>query len=192
MGKEVSNNETIKLTPISISSERILLEPVSLVGLDDFHEYSVYPELYRYLEFSPFQSLKESEAYLQKLIDRSETPFAQYFFIKLNKNDKIIGSFGMHSLDTYRKSVEIGYGISPYYWGQGYFSETLKLAMEYIFNDLCLHRVVARTAILNTASIKGLEKLGFLKEGVMRDYYRGVDGKWFDAVLMAKLNKDSG
>jgi ribosomal-protein-alanine N-acetyltransferase len=187
----MKSSKAVELTSAIISSERISLEPVSLAGLDDFHEYSVYPELYDHLEYSPFKSLEETKAYLQKLIDRSETSFAQYWFIKLNKNDKVIGSFGMHSLDAYRKSVEIGYGISPYYWGQGYFSETLKLAMEYIFNDLCLYRVVARTAILNTASIKGLEKLGFLKEGIMRDYYRGVDGKWFDAVLMSKLNKDS-
>ena len=187
----MKNSKEVKLNPIIISSERISLEPISIAGLSDFHEYSVYPELYKYLEFSPFQSLKESETYLQKLVEKSEMPFAQYWFTKLNKNGKIIRSFGMHSLDVYRKSVEIGYGISPNYWGKGYFNEVLKTATEYIFNDLDLRRIVARTAVLNNASIRGLEKLGFLKEGIMREYYRDVDGKWFDAILMAKINKDS-
>jgi [ribosomal protein S5]-alanine N-acetyltransferase len=186
----MENSEAIELTPVTISSKIISLEPISMAGLDDFHEYSVKPELYKYFEIAQFQLLEESEAYLQKLIDRAETPYAQYWFIKLNKNDKVIGSIGIHSFNANRKSVEIGYGISPDYWGNGYFSEALKLVTEYIFNDLCLHRVVARTASLNKASVDGLEKLGFLKEGTMHDYYRGVDGKWFDAILMAKLNKD--
>jgi len=157
----MKNSKEVKLNPIIISSERISLEPISIAGLSDFHEYSVYPELYKYLEFSPFQSLKESETYLQKLVEKSEMPFAQYWFTKLNKNGKIIRSFGMHSLDVYRKSVEIGYGISPNYRGKGYFNEVLKIAMEYIFNDLNFRRILARTAVLNNASINGLAKLDF-------------------------------
>ena len=49
---------------------------------------------------------------------------------------------------------------------------------------------MVRTFESNQASIKGLEKVGFKLEGVMKDYYRKNDGQWFDAVLMAKLSKN--
>jgi ribosomal-protein-alanine N-acetyltransferase len=186
----MENSEAIELTPVTISSKIISLEPISMAGLDDFHEYSVKPELYKYFEIAQFQLLEESEAYLQKLIDRAETPYAQYWFIKLNKNDKVIGSIGIHSFNANRNSVEIGYAISPSYWGKGYFREALKLTIEYVFNDLCLHRIVAITSALNSSSISGLEKFGFLKEAIMQDYYRDFEGKWFDAALMALINKN--
>ena len=190
MNRSVLDFGEISLEPLTFSTERLILEPVSLAGLDDFHEYSICSELYKYLEFPPFQTIKETQAYLQKLMERSKSPLAQYWFVRAKEYDKVIGSFGIHNLEVSRGSVEIGYGISPYYWGNGYFNEAAKLVIEHIFNDLDLHRVVARTSISNKASIRGLDKLGFLTEGVMRDYYRGTDGQWFDAVLMAKLNGD--
>ena len=92
--------------------------------------------------------------------------------------------------DRYRSSVEIGYALSPHYWGKGYFLDSISSILDYIFNNLCLHRVVARTSKLNKSSIVGLERSGFKVEGVMKDYYKKHDGNWFDAVLMAKINKN--
>jgi len=166
-----------------------MLQPVSLEGLIDFHEYSMCKEIYYHFEFSKFKDISESKEYLQKLIDRSKSSQQQFWFIKEIDSKKVIGSFGVHSLDNYRGSVEIGYGLSPYYWGMGYFQEAANIIINYLFNDLHLHRIVARTARLNQASIKGLERVGFKTEGIMLDYYRKHDGHWFDAVLMARLNK---
>lgn len=178
------------IKPIILMGERIVLEPVSLLGLKDFHEYSMCPDFYEYLEYPPFKTIEESEIYLEELVERSKSSLQQFWFVKLSKYEKIIGSFGIHSLEEYRGSVEIGYGISPHYWGNGYFKEAAELVIEYIFHVLNLHRIVARTSALNLASMHGLERIGFLIEGTMRDYYRNADGQWNDAVLMAKLSSD--
>ena len=166
------------------------LVPVSMMGLKDFHEYAIQPELYRYLEFPPFESLAESRTYLGKLIDRSSAPEAQYWFIQLSENGKIVGSIGLHSFDSLRRSVEIGYGVSPDYWGRGVFKGAAGMLIDYAFEELLLHRIVARTPIQNLASIRGLEGLGFSKEGIMRDYYRHHTGGWWDSVLLSKLSTD--
>jgi [ribosomal protein S5]-alanine N-acetyltransferase len=183
-------SEKISINPIVLKGDRVMLQPISLAGLDDFHEYSTYKEFYNYFEFSKFKDILESKEYLQKLINRSESRRQQFWFIKENKSKKIIGSFGVHSLDEYRGSVEIGYGLSPCYWGKGYFQEAVNIVLDHIFNDLHLHRVVARTFESNQASIKGLERVGFKTEGVMRDYYKKHNGQRFNAVLMAKLSKN--
>ena len=94
-----------------------MLQPVSLAGLDDFHEYSMHKEFYNYFEFPEFKNISESEEYLQKIINRSESSKQQFWFIQEIQSKKVIGSFGVHSLDEYRGSVEIGYGLSPLYWG---------------------------------------------------------------------------
>ncbi len=175
---------------IILSNSHIILEPVSMDAWTDFHEYSVHPDLYEFLEFEPFQSIRDSQAYLEKLIARSESDESQYWFIRLCVEDKIVGSIGVHSMDLVRKTVEIGYGLSPDYWGRGIFSMTAYLIIEYIFTTLKLHRIVARTASENYQSIRGLKKLGFHIEGVMRDYYKFSDGSWHDATLMSLLSTD--
>jgi ribosomal-protein-alanine N-acetyltransferase len=182
------DNEAPVLTSVILTSDRVTLESISVLELKDFHEYSVCPELYEHLEFLPFQTIDDSKAYLEKLITRSQAPTSQYWFIRSNQHDKVIGTFGVHSLDAYRRSVQIGYGISPYYWGRGYFTEALGLALKHMYTDLGLRRVEAITSSLNVGSIASLEKHGFLQEGLMRDYYRDTHGKWFDAVILAKLN----
>jgi ribosomal-protein-alanine N-acetyltransferase len=153
--RTMKNNNKVTIEPIIFTSKNINLEPVSLSELNDFHEYSICSELYEHLEFSPFKTILETKAYLNKLINRSKSPSAQYWFIRANQYDKVIGSFGVHSLEVIRESVEIGYGISPHYWGNGYFNEAATLVLDYIFSQLDLHRVVARTSTANIASIHG-------------------------------------
>jgi len=178
------------INPETLISSRIILEPVSLSGLGDFHEYSICEEFYQYLEFMPFETISDSEKYLNKLIDRSRSLSQQYWFVRLEKEDKVIGTFGVHSLNEDRRSVEIGYGISPYYWGKGYFKESANLVMHYLFNTLRLHRIVARTYANNMASVIALEKLGFSREGILRDYYKDTNGDRFNAILLSKLSSD--
>jgi len=178
----------ISIDPIIFASQRIALEPVSFYGLDDFHEYSMYPDFYKYLEFSPFVTIDDSKKYLNKIIERSKSPLEQYWFIRSKDHDKIIGSFAVVNLDSNRLSVDIGYGVSPLYWGNGYFTAAINIIVDYLFNDIHLHRIRALTSKLNKASIIGLEKAGFKNEGVMIDYYRQFDGRWSDAAIMAKIN----
>jgi len=180
----------IVLTGNRFQGNLVTLEPVSMSGLADFHEYSMLPALYEHLEYSPFRTIADSRAYLEKLIQRSSAPDAQYWFICLSESGKVVGSIGLHSLDVPRATVEVGYGVSPEYWGRGIFSAACTILIDRIFQDLGLHRIVARTSAANISSIKGLEKLRFHQEGVMRDYYRSLNGHWFDAVLMARLSTD--
>jgi ribosomal-protein-alanine N-acetyltransferase len=183
--------EDVVLSAVRFSADLITLEPVSMSGLADFHEYSILPGLYEHLEYAPFRTLEESRKYLEKLIQRSSASDAQYWFICFAESGKVVGSIGLHSLDSRRATVEVGYGVSPAYWGRGIFSAACAVLVEHVFQELGLHRIVARTSTANIASIKGLEKLGFRREGVMRDYYRSIDGHWFDAVLLAKLSSDA-
>lgn len=179
-----------EIPAVTLKGDFVSLDPITLTDLEDFHLYSIRPELYKHLEFSPFKTLEESRQYLKKLIQRSASPEAQYWFIRLSDDHKVVGTICLHSLDARRASVEIGYGVSPQYWGLGVFSAAARMIVDYVFNELCLRRIVARTSVHNVASLKGLEKLGFKNEGVMRDYYRTATGEWFDAVLLSRLSTD--
>ena len=119
-------------------------------------------------------------------MERSANNSAQYWFI-INSNDQLVGTIGFHSFDDHRLSAEIGYGISPAFWRKGYFTAAASLVIETLEEHLGVVRIVARTAVENTGSIRGLEKLGFEQEGVMINYYR-KGNTWMDAVYMARIN----
>ena len=170
--------------------KRVRLDELSLSGLADMYEYSKNPLLYKYFEFEPQKSVEETKAYLIELLKRSEADNAHYWFIHLIESGKIIGTFGVHDIDQRKKSAEVSYGISPDYWGMGYFTETLKIVLDYLFFKCDFYRINATTRSDNIPSIKGLENAGFQKEGILRGYYLSYNGKRHDAAILAILQHE--
>lgn len=81
---------------------------------------------------------------------------------------------------------EIGYWIAADERGQGYATETVGLLSEWAFHDRQLHRLQARVFEGNEASMRVLKKVGFEREGVLREAYR-VEGEYVDATLFGLL-----
>jgi len=178
--------------PSELSGPRLLLTPLDETGLPDFFEYSQLDEFYRYLEFPPQKQIEESAAYLKKLMRRSNADNAHYWFIREKDTQKVIGTIGVHSIDFRKGDAEIGYGISPKYWGKGYFKEVVRIVLDFLFLQKEFHRVVATTCQDNKPSIMGLKRLGFRIEGRLREYYLSYDGKRHDAVILGLLRCDYG
>jgi len=175
---------------IELRSNRLSLKPISQLYLDDFYEYSKITELYKFLEFKPFYNRSQSINYLNKLIDRSNGLDAQYWFICEKNTGRAIGTIGVYEINQVRKSAEIGYGISPKKWGNGFFGESLQLLLSFLFNKLMLHRVMAKTDKNNFASINALKAKEFLFEGTLKDFYFYPDSGWSDCEIYAILNRD--
>ena len=159
-------------------------------GLADMHEYSTKPVFFKFLEYDPFVNINETKKYLEKLLKRSNSKTGHYWFIKLNSNNKIIGTFGLLDIDTRKGITEIGYGISPENWSNGYFSEALLVVLKYLFNDLNFQRVWAKTQSNNIPSIRALENFGFKKEGTLRNFYLSTKGIRYDSVILGLLRNE--
>ena len=87
------------------------------------------------------------------------------------------------------KRVEIGYIIDPAHHRRGIATEAVSAMLDFCFGELRLHRVQAFTHPDNIASRKLVEKLGFRREGLLRDNLR-VGDDWRDDVLYALLETD--
>ena len=81
----------------------------------------------------------------------------------------------------------IGYWIDEALAGGGYVPEGVVLIMQYAFDALQLHRLEAACIPSNTASIRLLEKVGFVREGYAREYLC-INGLWQYHLLFARLN----
>ncbi|WP_342598171.1 GNAT family protein [Psychrobacillus sp. FSL H8-0483] len=90
--------------------------------------------------------------------------------IEIKGTEGIIGTIGFHNWSSEHKRAEIAYAIFPEQWGNGYATEAVKKVISYGFNELNLTRIGAVVFTENKASNVLLEKLGFEKEGVLRNY----------------------
>ncbi|MGO0190763.1 GNAT family N-acetyltransferase [Bacillus velezensis] len=73
--------------------------------------------------------------------------------------------------------------------GKGYATKAVKLAVDYAFNELKLHRIEAGVMPHNKASIRVLEKAGFHKEDIARKNVK-INGKWEDHQVLAIIHPE--
>ena len=81
----------------------------------------------------------------------------------------------------------LGYGMDKDYCGQGFMTAALQATIDYMFNELNMHRIMANYMPQNNASARVLEKLGFVVEGQARNYLR-INGQWRDHILTSLTN----
>ena len=81
----------------------------------------------------------------------------------------------------------LGYQLGRRHQGHGFMTEALRLAIDYVFDELLMHRIEANHLPDNPRSANLLARLGFSKEGYAKDYLL-IDGRWRDHVLNSLTN----
>jgi [ribosomal protein S5]-alanine N-acetyltransferase len=85
-------------------------------------------------------------------------------------NDEVVGGIGLEPRhDVYRKTAILGYWLSENLWGRGIMPQAVKLVTDYAFTQLNFIRIQASVYSKNPASMRVLEKAGFVKEGIMKN-----------------------
>jgi len=82
---------------------------------------------------------------------------------------------------------DIGYELSPKYWGYGYATEAARAIVEFGFTQLRLHRIWSWCIAENVGSARVLQKLGMQAEGRKREneYFKG---RWWDTLVFGMLD----
>ena len=101
-----------------------------------------------------------------------------------------IGNISLQQIDRHNQSVEIAFLFGEKdYWGKGYASESAELLIKRAFEDLKLHRIYFGTSEFNTGMQKVGEKLGFQKEGTLKDA-QFKNGKFNNIVCYALIKEN--
>ncbi len=104
-------------------------------------------------------------------------------------DDRVIGTCTVYSLDPRNRRAEIGYALVRDCWGRGLMSEALGALIGYAFGPLDLARLEADVDPRNAASIRIIERLGFVREGLLRERWR-VGGGTQDSLILGLLRRD--
>lgn len=136
----------------------------------------------------------------QELLKREQQDFAKKkafaFYIAENTQCEkdieqlpIIGTIGLSNVVWGPFcSAYLGYKLDQDHLNRGCMTEAVELLVQYAFDRQKLHRIEGNVMPRNKASLRVLEKNGFVNEGISR-YYLKINGRWEDHVHMVKINK---
>lgn len=102
---------------------------------------------------------------------------------------KLVGSLSLHAFDWTNKNVSIGYFLDEQFQGNGIVIKSVNSITKYALTNLNMHRVEIRCAVNNKKSCAIPEKLGFTKEGIIRDGEL-IHGKFHDLYLYSMLSNN--
>lgn len=103
----------------------------------------------------------------------------------------VIGSTTLHSVDLTHRSAEIGWTwLDRRCWGQGYNEDMKHVLLAYCFGPLGLQRVQWTVDGGNVRSQRAVERLGFVKEGILRSHRVRADGSRADTVMYSLLAEE--
>lgn len=139
----------------------------------------------RWLEWpSRTTSVDDVKAFLQMAL--AQFAAGDGFQAGIWLDGRISGGIGLHKINWLDRNVEIGYWLDAGAQGRGIVTEACHAVLNYCFREIKLHRVGIRCAVENTKSCAIAERLGFTREGVLRQA-QGLHGAFVDNALYSIL-----
>ncbi|MGD1060705.1 MAG: GNAT family protein [Methanomassiliicoccales archaeon] len=137
----------------------------------------------------PHNTLTETREWLNRRLDDQKRHEVLYWIITQLDVDRAIGSCCLWNFDPCFHCAELGYELHRSHWHKGIMTEALSAVLTFGFADLGLNRVEANPLAVNVASQRLLLRLGFKREGVLRQrvFFHGA---YIDQFYFGLLRED--
>ncbi len=150
--------------------------PDDLAGL---HAVLSDPRATRWWSTPPHASLDRTQAWLDSMIAGNAAGSDDFV---IERDGVVIGKAGFWRLP------DVGYILHPDHWGQGLAAEAVGAAVDHVFTKRAVEALTADVDPANAASIRLLERLGFVQTGFAERTWN-VGGEWKDSLYFA-LGRD--
>lgn len=175
-----------------IVTERLLLRPLDPVGdVDAVFDYHSRADVCRYLGIEP-RSREDVIEFLASPRIRSafEVPgHAISLAVVLRETQTLIGDASLVWASSVHARGEFGCVLHPDHQGHGYATEACSALLRHAFDELGLHRVIARLDERNTTSQAMMRRLGLRREARFVEHER-VGGEWVTELVFAILDSE--
>ncbi len=173
----------------TLETDRLILVEITKEYIDALFEMYSDKEIAFFFCIEPHANANETLRKIESIESDFRNGKAIEWAIVLKDLNTMVGTVGFN---TYKKGFKgnIGYGIHRKFWRRGFACEAIREIVRYGFEELNLHRIEADVDPRNHASVALMHKLGFLKEGHIRDneYFLG---EFCSTIVFGKLVTDS-
>ncbi len=177
----------VVVEPVELVGEHVALVPMAEAHLDGLFDAGRSPEIWPYM---PMQiSGRDDMARLMRDALRACDQGAELpFVVRERRSGRIVGSTRFLDITPAHRNIEIGWTwLEPAVWQTPINTECKYLLTRHCFETLQMIRVQLKTDARNTRSQRAIERLGAVREGVLRHHRIMPDGYLRDSVYYSIL-----
>lgn len=171
-----------------LTTERLKLVEIQQKHLNDIFLLFGDDKVTQYYNIKTFLKPEDGQIYLDWFQNRFKELAGIRWGIQPRGEESIIGTIGYNNF-TENHRANLGYDLQSAYWNKGYMTEAAEAVISFGFNNLNINRIEAEVMMGNTQSEHLLLKLGFRKEGCLRDWMYW-DNKHFDMTMFSLLKRE--
>ncbi len=181
----------LHLDPVTLTGQIVRLEPLQVRHAADLYAVGQDPAIWRYLPADPSGSIEEIAEWIRATSQTQATGQTLTFAIINLATGHAVGSTRYHEVQAEHRGLEIGWTwLSPGVQRTGVNSECKYLLLQYAFETLHAIRVQLKTDSRNIQSQRALERLGAIKEGILRNHMIMPDGYYRHTAYYSILDTE--
>lgn len=169
-----------------LKTDRLLLRQIVANDINNIFKGLSHPDVIKYYAVS-FPTLLATQEQMNWYANMIKDDTGRCWAICSADNSIFYGVCTLSSWNKQHRKAETGYWLLPEFWGKGFVAEALQAVFKYGFEDMNLHRIMAEVEDDNPASIAVLKKLGFTKEGTLKEC-EIKDGRFINLAVFSLLN----
>ena len=172
-----------------IATDRLILRRFRKADAPVLAAYRSDPEVARYQSWDAPFSLLRAETAVANFI-ASDPDKAGWFQYAIERGDdrQLIGDVAVHLHDNLQQA-EIGFTLAREHQRHGYATEAVSAVLDRLFRVQGLHKVAGECDARNVASASLMERLGFTREGLLRQQ-TFIKGEWTDDLIYGLLSSE--
>jgi RimJ/RimL family protein N-acetyltransferase len=178
--------------PVPLAGQLLRLDPLAVDDADDYLAALGDPdtgaEVLTHMSFRPPRDRDEARRIIETaLSDPVRIAYAQ----RLRETGEFVGTTSFYEITPATRALAVGHTwIARKYWRTGINTDSKLIMLGRAFDGLEAERVVWHTDIRNARSQVAIERLGAVKEGVLRHHKIRPDGSWRDTVQYAMISAE--
>lgn len=175
-------------TPV-LPTDRLRLRPFTDADADALFALHSDAHVLRYWDSPPWTEPARAERFITMCRTMADEGTGARVAIDRACDGVFVGWCGLTGWNPEYRSATLGYVLGEPMWGHGYATEAAHALLRWAFDTLDLNRVQAETDTRNAASARVLEKLGFVREGTLREDCI-VNGEVSDSWVFGLLRRE--
>jgi [ribosomal protein S5]-alanine N-acetyltransferase len=175
--------------PVTLTTPRLTLRPLRDEDAEPLFSMWSDKEAMRYFSFPAMTSLDQAKDRIARKRPMAAEGHDLICVITLQTTGEVIGDCALFRVDEQCLRAEIGFSLQRAHWKCGYMAEAVSALIEHAFGTVGLRRLEADIDPRNVASGRLLERMGFVREGLLRERWV-VDGEVSDSALYGLLEGD--
>jgi ribosomal-protein-alanine N-acetyltransferase len=179
-----------------IETARLELRKLTTEHVAFVFQHFAFEEVNKYVDFDAAESVEDAREIIDWGLSLYKENHGILWGIFRKKDGQFIGQVNyVHRVSdnftNHVHRVEVGFDLSPGYWGQGYMQEAMIKTISWIFNayKVKINRIEAIINVENQRAKKLVSNIGFTEEGVLREYVKWKNEFW-DMSLYSLIKKD--